>query len=60
MVMITSGVGADQYNDCIFEVLTDPYEICGSKVVKMICHETGKYFAGGYAIDFLRKVGSNG
>lgn len=55
-VVIADSAEDDKYKGCVFEVLSDPYEICGSTVVKMICHENGKYFGGGYAIEFLRKV----
>lgn len=40
----------------VYEVLSEPYKICGSTVVKMKCHETGKYYGGGYDISFLEKV----
>ena len=56
-VIIVGSAEEDKYKDCIFEVLSEPYNICGSTVVKMKCRETGKYFGGGYSIDFLRRVG---
>lgn len=47
--------GASASND-IYEVLSDPYNICGAVVVKMKCHETGKYYGGGYGIEYLEVV----
>lgn len=44
--------GASKSDD-IYEVLSDPYDICGSVVVKIKCHETGKYYGGGFDITFL-------
>lgn len=44
------------YDNCIFDVLSDPYIICGTEVVKIKCNETGKYFSGGYATEFLEVV----
>lgn len=55
-VKIVGSAEEDKYKDCIFEVLSEPYTVCDSTVVKMKCNETGKYFGGGYAIEFLRKV----
>lgn len=52
-VRIVGSAEEDRYRDCVFEVLSEPYCICGSIVVKMKCHETGKYFGGGYAVEFL-------
>lgn len=57
LVKIVGSAEEETYKDCIFEVLSEPYEICGSEVVKMKCHETGKYFGGGYATEFLKPVG---
>lgn len=54
-VRIAGSAEEDKYKDCVFEVLSEPYNICGSMVVKMKCHETGKYFGGGYQLSFLRK-----
>lgn len=54
-VRIVGSAEEEKYKDCIFEVLSEPYNICGSMVVKMKCHETGKYFGGGYAVEFLIK-----
>lgn len=55
-VKIIGSAEEDKYKGCVFEVLSDPYNICASLVVKMKCHETGKYFGGGYAVEYLRKV----
>ena len=54
-VIIKGSAEEKTYNGCVFEVLSEPYNICGSVVVKMKCHETGKYFGGGYAVEFLLK-----
>lgn len=56
-VEIVGSAEEETYKGCVFEVLTDPYNLCGSIMVKMKCHETGKYFGGGYAVEFLRVVG---
>ncbi len=53
--IIRGSVEADKYKDCVFEVLSEPYEVCGIMVVKMICRETGKYFGGGYAVNYLER-----
>ena len=55
-VKIVGSAEEEKYKDCVFEVLSEPYNVCGSTVVKMICHETGKYFGGGYSVEFLRRV----
>lgn len=55
-VIITGSAEEDMYKGCIFEVLSEPYNICGSALVKMKCHETGKYFGGGYAVEFLEVI----
>ncbi|HHX61252.1 MAG TPA: hypothetical protein GX707_11165 [Epulopiscium sp.] len=55
-VIIVGSAEEEKYKGCIFDVLSDPYEICGSQVVKMKCHEIGKYYGGGYAVEFLREV----
>ena len=52
-VIIKGSAEESKYKDCIFEVLSESYNICGSEVVKMKCNETGKYFGGGYATEFL-------
>lgn len=54
-VKIIGSAEEDKYKDCVFEVLSEPYSICGAMVVKIKCHETGKYFGGGYAVEYLRK-----
>lgn len=54
-VIIRGSAEEEKYKDCVFEVLSDPYSICGTPVVKMKCHETGKYFGGGYAVHYLEK-----
>lgn len=56
-VIIKGSAEEKKYEGCVFEVLSEPYNICGSEVVKMKCHETGKYFGGGYATEFLEVVG---
>lgn len=56
MVEIVGSAEEEKYRGCVFEVLSEPYDICGSKAVKIKCHETGKYFGGGYAMEFLRLV----
>ena len=53
-VIIKGSAEEKTYKGCVFEVLSEPYNICGSEVVKMKCHETGKYFGGGYATEFLK------
>lgn len=55
-VMIIGSAEENKYKGCIFEVLSEPYNICGSTVVKMKCNETGKYFGGGYDVESLKKV----
>ena len=55
-VIIMGSAEEEKYRGCIFEVLSKPYMVCGTYVVKMKCHNTGKYFSGGYAVDFLEKV----
>lgn len=55
-VIIKGSAEEGKYQGCIFEVLSEPYDICGSEVVKIKCHETGKYFDGGYAAEFLKVV----
>lgn len=55
-VKIVGSAEEERYRGCVFEVLSDPYVICGSEVVKMKCHETGKYFGGGYATTYLSLV----
>lgn len=55
-VMIIGSAEEEEYRGCIFEVLSEPYNICGSTVVKMKCNKTGKYFGGGYDVRFLNKV----
>ena len=55
-VRIVGSAEEEKYKDCVFEVLSEPYCICGSMVVKMKCQETGKYFGGGYAVEYLRKA----
>lgn len=54
-VRIVSSAEENKYKDCVFEVLSEPYNICGSTVVKMKCNETGKYFDCGYAVEYLIK-----
>ena len=44
---------ATKYLGCHFEVTSDPYDICGSEVVKMRCKEFEKEFSGGFATEFL-------
>ena len=43
-VRIVGSAEEEKYKDCVFEVLSEPYNICGSMVVKMKCNETGKIF----------------
>ena len=52
-VMIVGSAEEQTYRGRYFEVMSEPYDVCGTEVVKIKCHETGKYFAGGYAIKFL-------
>lgn len=52
-VIIKGSAEEDLYKGCVFEVLSEPYVVCGSELVKMKCHDTGKYFAGGYCTEFL-------
>ena len=58
-IVIVGSAEEEKYKDRIFEVLSEPYNICGSTVVKMKCNETGKYFSGGYDVGFLRKLRTN-
>lgn len=44
------------YKGLVFTVLCDPYVICGIEVAKIKCLENGKYFGGGFATEFLRKI----
>lgn len=55
-VIIVGSAEEEKYKGCIFEVLSDPYKVSGIEVVKIKCHETGKYFGGGYATKFLKVV----
>lgn len=55
-VRIVGSAEAETYNGDIFEVVSEPYEICGAMVAKIKCHETGKYFGGGYAVEYLEEV----
>lgn len=55
-VIIVGSAEESTYKGCVFEVLSEPYMVCGSELVKMKCHETGKYFTGGYATVFLQKA----
>ncbi|WP_206458683.1 hypothetical protein [Anaerovorax sp. IOR16] len=55
-VIISGSAEEIKYRGCIFEVLTEPYIVSGSELVKMKCHENGKYFGGGYSTEFLLKV----
>ena len=55
-VIIVGSAEEEKYRGCIFEVLSEPYPVGGAYVVKMKCNNTGKYFGGGYNIDFLLKV----
>lgn len=55
-VKIVGSAEAEKYKGQVFEVLSEPYIICGSVVVKMKCNETGKYFGGGYAVEYLQEV----
>ncbi len=52
-VKIINSAEQEKYKKCIFEVTNEPYNICGTEVVKIKCYETGKYFGGGYATEFL-------
>jgi hypothetical protein len=54
-VKIVKGADVETYKDYVFEIVSDPYTIPSYQgcLVKMKCHETGKYFAGGYAVEFL-------
>ena len=55
-VVIKGSAEEETYKGYVFEVRSAPYDVCGNEVVKMKCHETGKYFAGGYATKFLKVV----
>lgn len=55
-VIIQGSAEETTYIGCIFEVLSEPYIVCGSELVKIKCYETGKYFGGGYTTEFLKKV----
>ena len=41
-VIIIGSAEENKYSGCVFEVLSEPYDVCGSTVVKMKCNETGK------------------
>lgn len=53
-VVIRGSAEEEEYGDYDFEVVSDPYIVSGTEVVKIKCHETGKYFAGGFATCFLK------
>lgn len=55
-VIIVGCAEEEKYKGCIFEVLSQPYVVCSSIVVKMKCNETGKYFGGGFDVGYLKKV----
>lgn len=55
-VIIKGSAEEYKYQGCMFSVLSEPYNICGSWMVKIKCNETGKYFGGGYAVEFLEIV----
>ncbi len=55
-VKIAGSAEESKYKNCIFTVLSNPYMICGTEVVKMKGEATGKYFGGGYATEYLEKV----
>lgn len=55
-VKIVGSAEESKYKNCIFTVLSDPYMICGTEVVKMKCEATGKYFGGGYATEYLETI----
>ena len=55
-VVIVGSAEEEDYKGCIFEVLSEPYNVCGSMIVKMKCNETCKNFGGGYDVEFLKKV----
>ena len=38
-VIIIGSAEEEKYKDCVFEVLSEPYNVCGSTVVKMKCRE---------------------
>ena len=59
-VIIKGSAEEEIYKGYVFEVLNDPYTRCGGEVVQMKCCETGKYFSGGYATEFLEKVVEKG
>ena len=52
-VYIAGSAEEDTYKDCVFEVISDPWDVCDQEVVKLKCHENGKYFPS-YATRFLR------
>lgn len=45
-VIIIGSAEETKYNGCVFEVLSKPYDVCGSTVVKMKCNETGNDYTG--------------
>lgn len=53
IVIIKGSAEEQMYKGQKFEAVSAPYIICGLEVVKIKCHETGKYFAGGYATKYL-------
>lgn len=52
-VIIVGSAEAEKYKNCVFEVLSEPYIVCGIELVKIKCHQTGKYFGGGYDTTYL-------
>ncbi len=52
-VRIVRCAEATKYLGCHFEVISDPYDICGSEAVKMRCKEFDKEFNGGFATEYL-------
>ena len=55
-VVIVGSAEEETYKGLVFEVISKPYYVCDQELVKMKCHETGKYFGGGYATKFLQVV----
>lgn len=58
-VLIKGCAEEKMYRNCVFEVLSNPYVLCGTEVVKIKCNKTGKYFGGGFATEFLERVNYN-
>jgi len=55
-VQILGSAEENKYRGCVFEVVSDPWNVCGQNVVRLKNIATGTYMIGGYATEFLRPV----